>query len=114
MDFPDHFLIIPETRYIQYVEGHLVIYAGYAWDGCSGPTVDTKSNMRASLVHDCLYQCIREGFLPSTYREEADLWFDRIAKEDGMGRIRRWYYLKALRTFGWLAVKSGRKKKRAP
>jgi hypothetical protein len=37
-------------------EGRLVIEEGYAWDGPSGPTFDTKNFMRGSLVHDILYQ----------------------------------------------------------
>jgi hypothetical protein len=34
------------------VDGTLTIRAGYAWDGASGPTYDSKSSMRGSLVHD--------------------------------------------------------------
>lgn len=29
--------------------GNLIVVAGYAWDGPSGPVIDTKENMRASL-----------------------------------------------------------------
>ena len=35
--------------------GLLIIKNGYAWDGPSGPTFDTKNFMRGSLVHDALY-----------------------------------------------------------
>jgi len=38
--------------------GKLTIYAGYAWDGPSGPSIDTLTFMRASLVHDALYQLL--------------------------------------------------------
>ena len=31
--------------------GFLSIRKGYAWDGPSGPTIDTKNFMRGSLVH---------------------------------------------------------------
>ena len=36
-------------------EGILIIRKGYAWDGCSGPTWDDETNMRAGLIHDSLY-----------------------------------------------------------
>ena len=43
-------------------DGLLTIRKGYAWDGPSGPTIDTKDFMRGSLVHDALYQLLREVF----------------------------------------------------
>ena len=51
-------------------DGRLVIQKGYAWDGPSGPTIDTENFMRGSLVHDALYQLFREGKLdPEKQRE---------------------------------------------
>ena len=44
--------------------GNLTIKAGYAWDGCTG-MIDTNSNMEAGLVHDCLYQMLREALIPN-------------------------------------------------
>ena len=52
--------------------GRLHVLRGYAWDGPSGPTIDTKSFMRASVVHDVFYQCHREGILPPSRRKLAD------------------------------------------
>ncbi len=40
-------------------EGALPIKKFYAWDGPSGPTIDTRDFMRGSLVHDALYQLMR-------------------------------------------------------
>ena len=51
---------------------HIIIRDKYNWDGPSGPTVDTKNSMRASLVHDALYQLIRIGQLDKRYRKKAD------------------------------------------
>lgn len=53
-------------------DGWLLIRKGYAWDGASGPTIDTKSSMRGSLVHDALYQLIRLELIPRECREQAD------------------------------------------
>lgn len=44
-----------DTKYIKlFPDGKLTIIEGYAWDGCSGPTKDDKTNMRGGLVHDAL------------------------------------------------------------
>lgn len=86
-------------------EGDLIINAGYCWDGCSGPTWDDKSNMRAGLVHDALYQLMREGLLPQSCRSAADEELYKRCREDGMCAVRAWVYLKALSTFGASAAK---------
>ena len=81
--------------------GLLMIKAGYMWDGPSGPTIDTESFMRASLVHDALYQLIREGVLPiKPYRKRADVILATLAKQDGMPFWRRWYVYQSVRWFG--------------
>lgn len=87
-----------ETEYIELSdEGLLTLKAGYAWDGPSGPTVDTKSFMRGSLVHDALYQLMRNGHLPAGCRLDADQELHRICLEDGMTRFRAWYILWGVR-----------------
>lgn len=75
-------------------DGMLAIMAGYAWDGPSGPTFDTKNFMRGSLVHDALYQLMREQHLdPDMYRLIADKTLVAICKADGMSSIRAaWVY----------------------
>lgn len=68
--------------------GLLVIKSGYAWDGASGPTIDTDSSMRGSLIHDALYQLLRMKFLPQEFKEEADNILEKVCKEDGMWEFR--------------------------
>ena len=68
--------------------GHLLIRKGYAWDGPSGPMIDTKTSMRGSLVHDAIYQLIREGHLPKSYRNYADYMLKVIFFQDGMNKLR--------------------------
>ena len=80
--------------------GDLLIERGYAWDGPSGPTFDTRTFMRGSLVHDSLYQLMREGHLPTSCREQADLELWRICREDGMCWPRAWWVYRAVRIFG--------------
>ena len=80
--------------------GLLAIQKGYAWDGPSGPTIDTPDFMRGSLVHDVLYQLMREGHLDYCWREQADKLLQTICLEDGMPAIRAWWVYKAVRWFG--------------
>lgn len=73
-----------DTQYISWDGYTLVIKKGYAWDGPSGPTIDTRDFMRGSLVHDALYQLMREGYLGSDCRKSADKILKRMCLEDGM------------------------------
>ena len=78
-------------------DGLLTVRVGYAWDGPSGPTVDTRNFMRGSLIHDALYQLMRHQDLPDTARKEADLELRRICREDGMWLVRAWWVYVAVR-----------------
>lgn len=90
--------------------GKLIIFEGYAWDGPSGPTKDTKNAMRGSLIHDALYQLMRSGKLPHHYYMSADRIFFNCLKEDGMGAIRRGYW-KLLKWTKGEAAKTKHKRK---
>lgn len=92
-------------------DGFLTIHKGYAWDGPSGPTLDTESFMRGSLLHDALYELLRKDLLPSTYKETADKLLIKICMEDGMSRFRRWWVYEGLSIFGKNATKNKNKKK---
>ena len=80
--------------------GYLWVKAGYAWDGASGPTIDDESTLRASLVHDVLYQALRLGLLPADLRLRADQLFYRMLREDGMSRMRATYWYWGVRLGG--------------
>lgn len=77
------------------IDGTLTIRDGYAWDGPSGPVVDRKENMRASLVHDALYQLMRLRKLSrKAHRDRADRLFRAMCMEDGIPRnLAQAYYL---------------------
>lgn len=85
-------------------KGELLINSGYAWDGPSGPTIDTMSTMRPSLVHDALYQLIRAGELQLSRRKVADDIFYKLCLEDGMWRFRAWLWHRELRRFAGSAA----------
>ena len=92
-------------------DGIMAIDAGYAWDGASG-AADTASIMRASLVHDALYQMIREG--SPIVRKEADKELYRLCREGGMWWFRAQYVYWAVRLFGKVALRHDAKVRTAP
>jgi hypothetical protein len=84
--------------------GQMTIRAGYAWDGASGPTFDSKNSMRGSLVHDAIYQCIRSELLPRDFKADADQLLYDICVADGMLKARAWLWKRAVMRFGLSAV----------
>jgi hypothetical protein len=80
--------------------GELIIKEKYAWDGPSGPTIDTKDFMRGSLVHDALYQLMREWRIDIDQRKEADKLLQQHCREDGMSAFRAWIVYLAVKWFG--------------
>ena len=95
-----------DTDYIVMDEkGQLTVKKGYAWDGPSGPVFVTKSFIRGSLVHDALYQLMREGRLDRhAWRESADKLLWAICIEDGMWRVYAWFVLQGVRLFADIAA----------
>ena len=92
-------------------DGWLWIRHGYAWDGPSGPTIDTKDGMRGSLVHDALYQLMRDGWLcRKEDRDKADREFFVILLEDKMHPARATAWFACVRIGAeWAAKASGEK-----
>ena len=85
--------------YITIENGMLMVDAGYAWDGPSGPAFDTSNFMRGSLIHDVLYQLMREELIPRTARKYADQLLRKMCREDGMSWVRAWWVYRGLRLF---------------
>ena len=97
--------------------GVLRVVKGYAWDGPSGPFIDTRENMRASLVHDALYQLMRNGQLNSrTHRKAADKLFRDLCKQDGVSSVTANIWYEGLRKLGRPAASPANKReiRRAP
>lgn len=83
------------------LRGKLSIRANYSWDGARGPAIDTRNFMRASLVHDALYQLMRAGELDHRYWRA---WADRVLRDlvvaDGMSSLRATCVYTGVRWFG--------------
>jgi hypothetical protein len=82
------------------MDGDTIVLPGYAWNGASGPTWDTKNSIVGSLIHDIIYQLIRMGLIDPAYKEYADNVLHDVCTEDGMWKTRADYWRWAVLTFG--------------
>ena len=83
-----------------YTDGMLVVQVYFAWDGCSGPTIDDKTNARACLAHDALCYLMRMGVLSQKYLTQVDEEVKRLMLRDGAFKFRAKYYRKGLKLIG--------------
>lgn len=86
--------VIVDDYFTLNMNGDLIIYRGYAWDGASGPTFDTASSMRASLVHDVFCQVMRDNRLSyEKWQNKVNDLFEKMCIEDGMWawRAKLWH-----------------------
>lgn len=80
--FPDIDIV---TEFVQLTkDGRISLKKYYCWDGASGLTVDTKSTMRTSLLHDATFQLFRLGLLDLKWFGKANDNLRDIGIEDGM------------------------------
>lgn len=96
------------TEHFRLRKNVLEIKKGYAWDGASGPTWDTKDTITPSLVHDVLYQAIRIGHLAKGKRFDADLEFYQLMRSRThtfFGHLRAFYFFLGVRMFGWMSIR---------
>lgn len=84
--------------------GWLNVRKGYAWDGASGPVRQTPDIVRGSLVHDALYQLMRECGLSATWKPVADELLRTMCIEDGMPHWMAQAVYQAVKAFGGTAL----------
>lgn len=72
---------------------------GYSWDG-NTMFFDFKSTRVASMVHDIMYQAMREGVVPRSYRREIDKEFFLCCVHDGTHPLLACVMWLAVRVFG--------------
>ena len=91
--------------------GLLILKRGFAFDGPSGPTIDTPSFMRGAGAHDGLYWLMRNGYLSPKWRESADKLLRQLCLEDNMMKCRAKYVYDGVRLGAGYAVDPQNKKK---
>lgn len=106
MENPYRFPTVIAHPFISITPGTVIAKAGYAWDGASGPAIDTTNFMRASLIHDIMYQAIHNRFENNEIlRKVADKTMYYYCRKDGMSWIRAQWCYWAVRLFGRFAIK---------
>ena len=83
------------TAFPRAVEG----YAGYCYDGPSGPAWDSITWLEGALVHDILCQLIDMRRLPAENQPKADslMWLTNL--DNGMRWFRAWYSYHGVRVY---------------
>lgn len=87
-------VVISHDQFLLELDGTLTIYKGWPWDGASGPTFDSKSSMRPSMIHDVFCYAMRSELLSySEYQDTVNKFFKQQCIEDGMWewRAHLWY-----------------------
>ena len=104
-------LIFITTPYFEYdVYKGLIIKKFYAWDGASGPAIDTDTVLRASLAHDAVCQAYDMELIDDYARKSSDRMFRDICLEDGMYPFRAWYMYRSVRMWSKLTRMKGKYK----
>lgn len=85
----------------------ITLRKGYASDGPSGPTIDTKNFMRGAFRHDSGYQLIQLGIYPQSSKDAWDRQLQADCIEDGMWKIRAWWVYQGVRFGGGKWAKKG-------
>jgi len=112
-DQPEYIMVGPFLKL--WPTGKMRILEGYAWDGPSGPAFDTPNFMVPSMVHDALYQLMRNKVLAlDPYREIADEMMFQMCKDRGMCAPRAWWCKRGVRRFGEKSASIKRPIYRAP
>lgn len=80
-----------KNEYIELNYDEVRIKEGYMWDGATC-AINTRNFMIGSLVHDVMYQCIRESNWvkreKKAFKKFADLLLKEIVISCGMSRVR--------------------------
>jgi hypothetical protein len=87
--------------------GWMFVDKYFAWDGPSGPAIDTRTNMKASHAHDALAALMRKGLLPMSMICASNDVLRRIMIRDGALPVRANMYKAVLdRTSYWANPKN--------
>lgn len=99
------------TLYILLLSRELRISKSYAWNGASFVLFKwfgtPESWMVPSLIHDALYQLMRESKLTPTYRRTVDGIFYRLLRERGVSWVVAIVAYWAVRLGGNYAMRHG-------
>ena len=85
--------------------GNLTIKKNYAFDGATGLIFTPKSLIKGSLIHDALYQLIREKKIDIKCKKIADEILAQNCIESKIPKIFVWLVSLGVRLFGRFFIK---------
>ena len=91
---------IYHTDYLKLEGNTLTIFSGYAWDGASKVLFQTNNLACPSLIHDALYQLLREKVIEQKYRKKIDKTFYKHCRGEGVNIFRARIMYRLVRIFG--------------
>lgn len=91
-----------KTKYLELnTIGLLTIHEGYAWNGASGPTIDTPDTIRGSLYHDALCQLKALGYISEAHAPQIHSLLRDVCEDDALVWIDK--RKAAARKMGWFS-----------
>ena len=77
---------------VSFTETGVTLHEGYAWDGSSGPAIDTCACMRASALHDAWCQAMAKHIYKNSYKNwrRGSAEYRSVCRADGMSWWRAW------------------------
>jgi hypothetical protein len=93
-------------------DGWLLARPGYAWDGASGPAINTLNWRLPSLCHDVLCQAIAMGRLSALWADEVHAEMHRLLLKKHMNPVRAWYSREAVE-IAWVPSMSSKEEMKA-
>ena len=85
-------------------DGVFVIDGGYAWDGPSGLTWDTKNSMTPSLGHDGFFELLRKKELNPLWLDPVNSYLYDCLIANRMSRLRAGIWYRAVDQFADFAA----------
>lgn len=80
-------------------DGLLILKKGFAWDGPSGPTIDTPDSLVGSGVHDADCRLMSWGLLSRSWKDKADAIARDLWIRSGMPEARANLWFNTLQQF---------------
>jgi hypothetical protein len=98
-----------DTSYARFTpDGVLIVKRGFLWSA-NFPAMNTENTRPASLVHDALYELIKDGHLPrKPFKNLADMVMRDVLLECGILDARAWAWYMAVQIGGDNALNAPR------
>lgn len=88
------------TDFITLKDRILTVLRGYAYNGASGPTIDTRNSMRPTAFHDAMYQLMCLELLLREFKPLVDELFYELLRQENMAAPRAFVWKRSVEKLG--------------